>query len=131
MSRAQRAHNGRRKTGTDTCRGGKRPNFRNEGFGYQIRASADIWGVAIEPFFLFTGPTATKPLPYAVQIEYSKHWNAKTGMNHLTFWLDFLTRGEPLVDLRDEHVHNLFLGRPRPQTESHKIKSHDQPPALG
>src|ERR1700722_12358684 len=31
------------------CWGGKRPCFRNEGFGYQILASDDVWGVAIEP----------------------------------------------------------------------------------
>jgi hypothetical protein len=93
------------------CWGGKRPCFRNEGFGYQILASEDVWGVAIEPFFLFTGPDTRKPLPYAVQITHSKHWNTKTGMNHLTFWVDFLTKGEAFIDLRDERVHNLFLGR--------------------
>jgi hypothetical protein len=103
------------------CWGGKRPCFRNEGFGYQILASEDVWGVAIEPFFLFTGPDTRKPLPYAIQVAHSKHWNTKTEMNHLTFWVDFLTKGEAFVDLRDEHVHNLFLGRSllqirRPQT---------------
>jgi hypothetical protein len=102
------------------CRGGKRPNFRNEGFGYQILASADVRGVAIEPFFLFTGPNATKPLPYAAQIAHSKHWNTKTGIKDLTFWIDFLTKGEAFVDLRDEHVDNLFLGRSLLQIRRHQ-----------
>jgi hypothetical protein len=102
------------------CWGGKRPCFRNEGFGYQILASENVWGVAIEPFFLFTGPDTRKPLPYAVQITHSKHWNTKTGMNHLTFWVDFLTKGEAFVDLRDDHVHNLFLGRSLLRIARHK-----------
>jgi hypothetical protein len=101
------------------CWGGKRPCFRNEGFGYQMLASEDVLGVAVDPFFLFTGPDTRKPLPYAVQIMHSKHWSTKTGMSHLTFWVEFLTKGEAFVDLRDEHVHNLFLGRSLLQIPPH------------
>jgi hypothetical protein len=94
--------------------GGRRPWFKNEGLGYQVMALGGVWGVAIDPFYIFTGSDAKKPLPFAAQIERSNRWNgrdAKTGSGHLTFWEDFLTLGEPLVDLRQENVDNLFLGR--------------------
>jgi len=94
--------------------GGRRPWFKNEGLGYQVVALGGVLGVSIDPFYIFTGVDAKKPLPYAAQIERSSRWNgreAKTGGSHLTFWEDFLTTGAPLVDLRDEHVDNLFLGR--------------------
>ncbi|MBV8963584.1 MAG: hypothetical protein JOY97_10885 [Hyphomicrobiales bacterium] len=94
--------------------GGRRPWFKNEGLGYQVMALGGVWGVAIDPFYIFTGSDAKKPLPFAAQIERSTRWNgrdAKTGRSHLTFWEDFLTLGEPLVDLRQENVDNLFLGR--------------------
>jgi hypothetical protein len=93
--------------------GGRRPWFRNEGFGYDIVAHQGVWGVAIKPFYIFTGSDAKKPLPYAAQIEQSQRWNGrdvKTGDSHLAFWRDFLTAGASLVDLREEHVDNLFLG---------------------
>ncbi|MBV9431446.1 MAG: hypothetical protein JO137_06460 [Hyphomicrobiales bacterium] len=94
--------------------GGRRPWFKNEGLGYQVMALGGVWGVAIDPFYIFTGADAKKPLPFAAQIERSSRWNgrdAKTGATHLTFWEDFLTLGAPLVDLRQENVDNLFLGR--------------------
>ena len=93
-------------------RRGRRPNFRNEGFGFHVRTSGDNWAVAIEPFFLFTGPDATKPLPYAQQIANSEHYNTKAAIKNMNFWVDFLTNGEALIDLRDTFVDNLFLGRP-------------------
>jgi hypothetical protein len=70
--------------------------------------------VAIEPFYIFTGADAGKPLPYAAQIERSARWNgrdARTGASHLAFWEDLLTLGAPLADLRQDQVDNLFLGR--------------------
>jgi hypothetical protein len=93
--------------------GGRRAWFRNEGFRYDIFANGENWGVAIAPFYIFTGPDAGKPLPFAAQIEQSKRWNGrdvKTGKSHLRFWQDFLARGKPLVDLREKHIDNLFLG---------------------
>jgi hypothetical protein len=94
--------------------GGRRAWFKNEGLGYQVAALGGVWGVAIDPFYIFTGADAKKPLPFAAQIERSNRWNgrdAKTGSGHLTFWEDFLTLGAPLVDLRQDSVDNLFLGR--------------------
>lgn len=94
--------------------GGRRPWFKNEGLGYQVMALGGVWGVSIDPFYIFTGSDAKKPLPFAAQIERSNRWNgrdAKTGSGHLTFWEDFLTLGAPLVDLRQDNVDNLFLGR--------------------
>jgi hypothetical protein len=94
--------------------GGRRPWFKNEGLGYQVLMLGGVWGVAIEPFYIFAGADACKPLPYAAQIERSSRWNgrdARTGASHLTFWEDFLTAGAPLVDLRQDGVDNLFLGR--------------------
>jgi hypothetical protein len=93
------------------CSGGKRPWFRNEGFGYQALPLENIWGVALEPFFLFTGPDTRKPLPYAAQNVHSRHHSTKTDPSHLGFWVDFLASGAPIIDLRDPHVDNLFLGR--------------------
>jgi hypothetical protein len=93
------------------CAGGKRPWFRNEGFGYQALPFENFWGVAMEPFFLFTGPDASKPLPYAAQNVHSKHHSTKTGQSHLSFWIDFLSSGAALIDLRDRYVDTLFLGR--------------------
>jgi hypothetical protein len=70
--------------------------------------------VEIEPFYIFTGADAKKPLPYAAQIERSSRWNgrdAKTGNGHLAFWEDFLTMGAPLADLREKEINDLLLGR--------------------
>jgi hypothetical protein len=95
--------------------GGRRPWFKNEGFGYQIYARNGFWGVAIEPFYIFTGADTSRPLPFAAQIEISELWHGrdtKTGAAHLEFWEDFLTMGAPLADLRSDHVDSLFLGRP-------------------
>jgi hypothetical protein len=94
--------------------GGRRPWFKNEGLGYQVLRLGGVWGVAIEPFYIFTGADARKPLPFAAQIERSSRWNgrdARTGASHLTFWEDVFTAGAPLVDLRQDGVDNLFLGR--------------------
>jgi hypothetical protein len=94
--------------------GGRRPWFKNEGFGYRTLILGGVWGVAIEPFYIFTGADAKKPLPYAAQIERSARWNgrdARIGATHLTFWEDFLTRGAPLADLHQEQLDNLSLGR--------------------
>jgi hypothetical protein len=94
--------------------GGRRPWFKNEGLGYRVVALGGVWGVAIEPFYIFTGPDAKKPLPYAAQIERSSRWNgrdAKTGNGHLAFWQDFLTLGSQLVDLRESEIDDLLLGR--------------------
>jgi hypothetical protein len=94
--------------------GGRRPWFKNEGLGYRVVTLGGVWGVAIEPFYIFTGADAKKPLPYAAQIERSSRWNgrdAKTGTPHLTFWEDFLTLGEPLADLRQDGADSLLIGR--------------------
>jgi hypothetical protein len=94
--------------------GGRRPIFKNEGFGYQVLRLGGIWGVAIDPFYIFTGPQASKPLPYAVQIEHSSRWNgrdAKTGASHLAFWRDFLTGGASVTDLSQDGVQGLSLAR--------------------
>jgi hypothetical protein len=94
--------------------GGRRPWFKNEGLGYRVVALGGVWGMTIEPFYIFTGADAKKPLPYAAQIERSARWNgrdAKTGASHLLFWEDFLTLGAPLADLRQDEVDHLFLGR--------------------
>ena len=75
---------------------GRRAWFKNEGLGYQVAALGGVWGVAIDPFYIFTGSDAKKPLPSLAQIERSNRWNgrdAKTGSGHLTFWEDFLTLG--------------------------------------
>jgi hypothetical protein len=93
--------------------GGRRAWFRNEGFRYDILSNGESWGVTIAPFYIFTGPDAEKPLPFAAQIERSNRWNGrdtKTGKSHLLFWEDFLAKGKPLVDLREEHIDGLFLG---------------------
>jgi hypothetical protein len=94
--------------------GGRRPWFKNEGLGYRAVTLGGVWGMAIEPFYIFTGVDAKKPLPYAAQIERLSRWNgrdAKTGNGHLTFWEDFLTLGAPIADLREDAVDNLLLGR--------------------
>jgi hypothetical protein len=93
--------------------GGRRPWFKNEGFRYDIVANGRDWGVAITPFYICTGADSKTPLSFALQIELSKRWNGrdvKTGRGHFLFWRDFLARGAPLVDLREEHIDNLFLG---------------------
>jgi hypothetical protein len=94
--------------------GGRRPWFKNEGLGYRVVVLGGVWGIAVEPFYIFTGADARKPLPYAAQIERSSRWNgrdAKTGDGHLAFWEDFLTLGAPLADLRDHEIDTLLLGR--------------------
>ena len=94
--------------------GGRRPWFKNEGLGYQVVTLGGIYGVQLEPFFIFTGSDAKKPLPFVEQIERSNRWNGrdvKIGAGHLAFWEDFLTSGAPIVDLSLDGVDNLLLGR--------------------
>ena len=69
--------------------GGRRPWFKNEGLGYQVVTLGGLFGVQLEPFYIFTGSDANKPLPFAEQIERSSHWNGrdvKIGARHLAFW---------------------------------------------
>jgi len=94
--------------------GGRRPWFKNEGFGYRIHFSGSVWGVAIEPFYLFTGGDASKPVSYNRQTAYSKEWggrDVKTGASHLAFWEDFLTGGST-ADLEQDPVQTLLLRGP-------------------
>jgi hypothetical protein len=94
--------------------GGRRPWFKNEGLGYHVLPLGGMWGVTLTPFYVFTGSNAKKPLSFAEQIARASRWNGrdvKTGIGHLTFWEDFLTSGAPIVDLRQDGVDNLLLGR--------------------
>ncbi len=94
--------------------GGRRRWFKNEGLGYQVVTLGGLCGVQIEPFYIFTGSDAKKPLPFAEQIERSNRWSGrdvKIGASHFAFWEDYLTSGTPIADLSPEGAKNLFLGR--------------------
>jgi len=94
--------------------GERRQWFKNEGLGYQVVTLGGLYGVQLEPFYIFTGSDANKPLPFAEQIERSSHWNGrdvKIGARHLAFWEDYLTSGTPLADLSPGGAINLVLGR--------------------
>lgn len=77
--------------------------FENEGIAYEIARLGSAWGVRVKPFYMFTGPDATTPLPsYARTAKATRRMKFDRNQSvesDLTFWARFLSRGAPLINI--------------------------------
>jgi hypothetical protein len=87
--------------------------FENEGFGYDIVDMGGIWCVRIKPFYMFTGPDASTPLPAFTRavkatrrIKFDRNKSVEAD---LTFWANFLARGSETMNVGDLHVDDLLI----------------------
>jgi hypothetical protein len=92
---------------------GKRPWFENEGFNYAVVAAPDGWGIRIKPFYMFTGPDARTPLASFLQgskatrrFKFDRNKNVE---DDLTFWGRFIAKGQPIINVGQQHVDDLLL----------------------
>ncbi|MBI0537710.1 hypothetical protein D9599_19295 [Roseomonas sp. KE2513] len=103
----------RRQTVKDRGNGASRPWFENEGFGYAVVRAAEGWGIRIKPFYMFTGADSRTPLPPFMQgsratrrVKFDRNKNVE---DDLTFWARFIGRGQPVIDVGQQHVGDLLL----------------------
>ena len=92
---------------------GKRPWFENEGFSYAVVPAPDGWGIRIKPFYMFTGPDARTPLASFLQgskatrrFKFDRNKNVE---DDLTFFGRFIARGQPFINIGQQHVDDLLL----------------------
>ncbi len=87
--------------------------FENEGIAYEIARLGSMWGVRVKPFYMFTGPDATTPLPnYARTAKATRRMRFDRNQSvesDLTFWGRFLSHGAPVVNIGQGPVENLLV----------------------
>jgi hypothetical protein len=90
-----------------------RPWFENEGIGYDIVEISSLWCIRIKPFYMFTGHDAITPLPSFThtaratnRIKYDRNKSVEAD---LTFWSNFLGRGNPAINVGGLHVNDLVI----------------------
>ena len=87
--------------------------FENEGFAYEIARLGSTWGVRVKPFYMFTGPDATTPLPsYARTAKATRRMRFDRNQSvesDLTFWARFLSHGTPVINIGQGPVENLLV----------------------
>jgi hypothetical protein len=93
----------------------------NEGITYAIENLGDQWSLRIKPFYMFTGKDSITPLPSFKRTKYST-WRIKFDKNKnvdddLYFWLKFLSRGEPTMNIGGVGVKDLILESSYIETE--------------
>jgi len=94
---------------------GDRPRvwFENEGIGYEVTRLGSLWAVRVKPFYMFTGPDATTPLPgYARTAKATRRMKFDRNQSvesDLTFWGRFLTQGALVLNLGRGPVEDLLL----------------------
>lgn len=91
----------------------RRAWFECEGFGYEVVRIADVWGVRIKPFYMFTGRNGVTPLPGYMRtskatrrIKLDRNANVESD---LTFWGRFLSQGAQTINIGHQHVDDLLL----------------------
>ncbi len=87
--------------------------FECEGFGYEVVRIANIWGVRIKPFYMFTGRNGVTPLPGYMRtskatrrIKLDRNANVESD---LTFWARFLSQGAQTINIGQRDVDDLLL----------------------
>ena len=87
--------------------------FENEGIAYEIARVGSTWGVRVKPFYMFTGPDATTPLPsYARTAKATRRMRFDRNQSvesDLTFWARFLSHGRPVINIGRGLVENLLI----------------------
>jgi hypothetical protein len=87
--------------------------FENEGVGYEVTRLGSLWAVRVKPFYMFTGPDATTPLPgYARTAKATRRMKFDRNQSvesDLTFWGRFLSQGAPVLNLGRGPVEDLLL----------------------
>jgi hypothetical protein len=72
-----------------------------------------MWGVRVKPFYMFTGPDATTPLPnYARTAKATRRMKFDRNQSvesDLTFWARFLSLGAPLINIGHGAVEDLLV----------------------
>lgn len=87
--------------------------FECEGFGYEVVRIANVWGVRIKPFYMFTGRNGVTPLPGYMRtskatrrIKLDRNANVESD---LTFWARFLSQGAQTINVGQRDIHDLLL----------------------
>ncbi|HXX18636.1 MAG TPA: hypothetical protein VEJ46_04480 [Candidatus Acidoferrum sp.] len=90
-----------------------RPWFENEGIGYDLVEISSMWCIRLKPFYMFTGHDAVTPLPAftrgAKATSRMKYDRNKSVEADLTFWSNFLSRGNPTINIGGQHVNDLVI----------------------
>ena len=87
--------------------------FECEGFGYEVVMTANMWGVRIKPFYMFTKADGITPLPGYLRTKKST-WRFKYDRNanvdsDLGFWERFLSNGEQVVNIAGDDSVDILL----------------------
>ena len=87
--------------------------FECEGFGYEVVMTANMWGVRIKPFYMFTKQDGVSPLPGYLRTKKST-WRFKYDRNanvdsDLVFWERFISQAQQAVNIGNGHVDSLLL----------------------
>jgi hypothetical protein len=90
-----------------------RPWFENEGIGYDLVEISSMWCIRLKPFYMFTGHDAITALPAftrtAKATSRMKYDRNKSVEADLTFWSNFLGRGNPTINVGGQHVNDLVI----------------------
>jgi|SRR5215472_1928688 len=90
-----------------------RPWFENEGIGYDLVEISSMWCIRLKPFYMFTGHDAITPLPAftrtAKATSRMRFDRNKSVEADLTFWSNFLGRGNPTINVGGQHVNDLVI----------------------
>ncbi|MGY3499160.1 hypothetical protein [Bradyrhizobium sp. USDA 4502] len=87
--------------------------FENEGFAYDVARVGSLWGVRLKPFYMFTGPDASVPLPgYARTKRASRRMKFDRNQavdGDLVFWGRFIAQGTPAINLSQVDAQDILL----------------------
>lgn len=87
--------------------------FENEGFAYDVARVGSLWGVRLKPFYMFTGPDASTPLPgYARTKRATRRMKFDRNQavdGDLVFWGRFIAQGAPVINLSQVDAQDVLL----------------------
>jgi hypothetical protein len=87
--------------------------FENEGFAYDVARVGSLWGVRLKPFYMFTGPDASTPLPgYARTKRATRRMKFDRNQavdGDLVFWGRFIAQGAPVINLSQVDAQDILL----------------------
>jgi hypothetical protein len=99
----------------------EKPWYENEGIYYHAEDFKGEWALQIKPMYVFTGLDGREPLPPSAQARRAtrrfKFDRNKSVDDDLTFWVRYLSQGEPVISIGGLGVENLILNSTFSQVE--------------